>query len=182
MQSVCEIIRFPSERVARPTMDVLYEVAPDVRHVSLVAEAFGLDEPDSSIRDEADRAMAERIARMELPTEKAERRAVLMVLLKPLIARATDLCRQASEAARRSDEAAEKLVTAEIAGGHWMKPLEDASDARAFESAHALVDAYVASQEAYGADRAIGLAIRGEAWTPVDPDKDFEILLLAAAR
>src|SRR5208337_3996633 len=39
------VYRFPVELVAKPTADLLRSVAPDVREVSLIAEAFGLEEP-----------------------------------------------------------------------------------------------------------------------------------------
>ena len=56
------VYRFPVELVAKPTADLLRSVAPDVREVSLVAEAFGFEEPPTEVRNASDRAMAERIA------------------------------------------------------------------------------------------------------------------------
>ncbi len=37
-------------------------IAPDLREVSLVAEAFGLEEPAFDIRDQSDRAMAAKLS------------------------------------------------------------------------------------------------------------------------
>ena len=37
------VIRFPVELRAKPSIEVLMEIQPDVREVMLVAEAFGLD-------------------------------------------------------------------------------------------------------------------------------------------
>ena len=56
------VIRFPVEERAKPSLDLLRDIAPDLREVCLVAEAFGLEEPAVDIRGEADRAMAEKIA------------------------------------------------------------------------------------------------------------------------
>ncbi|WP_294536606.1 hypothetical protein [uncultured Rhodoblastus sp.] len=177
-----QLIRFPVELVARPTTDLLRSLAPDFRHVSLVAEAFGLDEPPLEVRHEADRAMAERIAMTTYwPEDANAKRAALEKMLKPLVERAIRLCREAREAGKRSDEAAEKFVTAQLAGGYWLKPLEDASDARAFEWASSLIDAYAASEEALGAARAVRMAIRGEAWRPFDLNEEVEVALLGAA-
>ena len=177
------VIRFPVELVARPTTDLLRDLAPDARQVSLVAEAFALEEPDWNIRDRADAEMAAKVAtRMDWPVNAAERRAALEAILKPLVERAVRLCRTAREAGRRSDEAAGNLLKARNEGGYWLDALEDALEFRSFAWASGLIEAYEASQEAFGVERAIGMAIRGEQWTPVDHDKDVEVLLLAAAR
>jgi hypothetical protein len=55
------VYRFPMER-GKADGRSLAERRADVREVSLVAEAFGLDEPPMEIRNASDRAMAERIA------------------------------------------------------------------------------------------------------------------------
>lgn len=181
--ATAQVIRFPVELVARPSTDLLWTLAPDVRQVFLVAEAFGLDEPSAEIRNDADRAMADRIAAIEnLPDGEKERRAALENLLKPGVERAVRLCRMAREAGKRSDDAAGKFVAAQLAGGYWLDPLEDASDARAFEWARSLIDAYEASEEALGAARAVRLAIHRESWRPFDLREDAEVALLGAAR
>ncbi|WP_141098571.1 hypothetical protein [Rhodoblastus acidophilus] len=177
------IIRFPIERVATPTTDVLRALAPDARQVSLVAEAFGIDEPDWIIRDRADAEMWANVAtRTDLPADAARRRAALEAMLKPFVKEAARLCRKSREDARRSDEAAGKLLAARNEGGYWLDALEDALTSRTYAWASGLIEAYEACQEAFGAERAIGIAIRGERWAPVDHDKDVEVLLLAAAR
>ncbi|MBB4200881.1 hypothetical protein CCR94_00940 [Rhodoblastus sphagnicola] len=177
------VIRFPVELVATPTMEVLRALAPDAREVSLIAEAFALDEPDWNIRDRADAEMAANVAtRREWPTDAAEKRAALEAMLEPFVKEAVRLCRKSREDGRRSDEAAGKLVAAQTEGGYWLDALENVSEARSFAWANGMIEAYEAAQEALGADRAIGMAMRGERWMPVDHDKDVEILLLAAAR
>ena len=40
------VIRFPVELRAKPSIDLLSEVAPDSREVELIAEAFGFEPPD----------------------------------------------------------------------------------------------------------------------------------------
>lgn len=179
-----KVIRFPVELVARPTTDLLSSLAPDIRYVCLVAEAFGLDEPPLEIRDHADRAMAEQIAMTSCWPEDAPKakRAALEKMLKPLVERAIRRCREALDAARRSDEAAEKFVTAQLEGGYWLKPLEDMSDGRALAWASSLIEAYASSQEALGASRAVSMAIRGETWRPFDASAELEVLVLGAAR
>ena len=82
----------------------------------------------------------------------------------------------------RSDAPAEKFVSAELEGGYWLKPLKDASDYWAMELARRLIEAYAAAEVALGAERAIGLAICGEAWRPFDPQEEAEALFFGAAR
>ncbi len=155
------IIRFPVELRAKPSIDLLLDVAPDLREVALVAAAFGLEEPDPDGLDKADHAMAERIAQTIWPADPVERRAALNALLKPIVERAVAACAEARQAALRSDEAGEKLANAQIKGGYWLEPLEAAANARAVEAARLQIAAHAAAQAAHGADRAVGFAKRG---------------------
>src|ERR1700733_8235884 len=86
------VIRFPVELRAKPSIDLLIDVAPESREVELIAEAFGFEAPDPEGRVKGDRAMAERIAGMDLPVDREERRAVLNGILKPLVDRAVAAC------------------------------------------------------------------------------------------
>jgi len=177
------VYRFPVELVAKPTADLLRSVAPDVREVSLIAEAFGLEEPPMEVRNASDRAMAERIAATTCwPEDAKAKRAALEAMPKPLVERALRMCREAREAGLRSDDAAEKFVSAELEGGYWLKPLKDASDYWAMESARRLIDAYAAAEVALGAERAVGFALRGEAWRPFDVREEAEALFFGTAR
>lgn len=180
MPGMSNVVRFPVEQRAKPSLALLHEIAPDLREVSLVAEAFGLDDPSWDIRDEADREMAERIQTGELPEAREARNAALDGLLKPLVDRAVAACREAHKAAMRSDDAAEMFVNAQAAGGYWLAPLEDASTLRANEAAELLIEAHVAAQAATGAARAVRLAKSGEEWRPFDIAEEAETLFFAA--
>ena len=48
------VMRFPVERRARPTLDLLREIEPDVREVLQVAESFQLPLPGAELRDAVD--------------------------------------------------------------------------------------------------------------------------------
>ena len=56
------VLRFPIERRARPTLDLLREIAPDVREVLNIAEAFGMEPPAHGLREHVDAATAGHIA------------------------------------------------------------------------------------------------------------------------
>ena len=49
-------------------------------------------------------------------------------------------------------------------GGYWLGPLEARAIVGTQEAARLLVEAHLAAEEAEGAARAIGLALRGEEW------------------
>jgi len=84
--------------------------------------------------------MAERIAVTTCwPEDARAKRAALEAMLRPHLERALRMCREAREAELRSDDAAEKFVSAELEGGYWLKPLKDASDYWAMESARRLM-------------------------------------------
>ena len=53
------VVRFPVERRARPMLELLRGIAPDVREVLNVAEAFGMERPVPDLRERADVATAE---------------------------------------------------------------------------------------------------------------------------
>src|SRR5271163_4221762 len=173
------VIRFPVELRAKPSIDLLIEVAPDSREVELIAEAFGFEAPDPDGRSKADRAMAETIANTDLPADPKERRTALNAMLKPLVDRAVAACGEARQAALRSDEAGAKLANAQIEGGYWLAPLEDAANHWAVESARLQLTAYEAAQAAHGAGRAIEFAKRGEPWRPSNVEEDVDALIAA---
>ena len=177
------VYRFPVELAAKPTADLLRSVAPDVREVSLVAEAFGLDEPPIEIRTRvgpgdggADRR--DDLLAGEREGEESGARGDAETARR---ACAPNVPRGA-RGELRSDDAAEKFVSAELEGGYWLKPLKDASDYWAMESARRLIEAYAAAEEALGAERAVGFAMRGEAWRPFDVQEEAEALFFGAAR
>src|SRR5271170_7439123 len=151
-----DVIRFPVELRAKPSIDLLIEVAPDSREVELIAEAFGFEAPDPDGRSKADRSMAEMIAKTDLPADPKERRAALNAMLTPLVERAVAACGKARQAALRSDEAGEKLASAQIEGGYWLAPLEDAADHWAIE-----------------------FAKRGEPWRRSNVEEDVDALIAA---
>jgi hypothetical protein len=176
------VIRFPVELRAKPSIWLLLDVAPDSREVELVAEAFGFEPPDPEARSDADRAMAETIAVTDSPADPKARRAALDAMLKPIVDRAVAACAEARQAALRSDEAGAKLARAQMEGGYWLAPLEAAADHWAVESARLQLAAHEAAQEAHGAGRAIALAKSGDPWRPANVEEDLAAIIAAHGR
>ena len=173
------VIRFPVELRANPSIDPLIDVAPDWREVGLIAEAFGFDAPDPERRAKADRAMAEGIAAMDLPVDRQERLATLNAVLKPLVDRAVAACARARQASLRSDADNEKFAKAQTESGYWLAPLKEAADYWTVEAARLQIVAHEAAQAAGGAGRAIEFAKRGAAWRPANAEDDMNGLIAA---
>jgi hypothetical protein len=162
------VVRFPIERRARPTLALLREIAPDPHEVDLVMETFGIDCWRHKVRSDADRAMAEHILN-HVPREHGPaRRASLQALLVSFVEWAVDVCRAARDAAATARAARERLARARMEGGYWLDPLEARAIVGTQEAVRLLVEAHLAAEEAQGAARAVGLALSGEEWRPFD--------------
>ncbi|GAV34201.1 hypothetical protein ROTAS13_01864 [Roseomonas sp. TAS13] len=173
LPGLTNVIRFPVERRARPTLELLREIAPDPREVGNVAEAFGLDYPVSGLRDAADASTAEYI-RKHVPSEPGEaRQAALRGVLEPLLTQAVTVCRDAHEAAVAAGEAHQALARAQTEGGFWIEPLEEQAEELSARAAELLVQAQLCSEQAEGAARAVRIAQGGKTWAPADRDTEF---------
>ncbi|CAN2536493.1 hypothetical+protein [Methylocapsa aurea] len=162
------VVRFPIERRAKPSMELVRDIAPDSREVSLVIESFGFDDDIDGIRDAADQDMADDIAQKGARLSSTQRQAELDRLLQPIVERAVSLCRDAHDASLAAVKAQRQVVEAQSEGGYWLTPLSEQASAQTFYAARLLVDAHVACQRAAGASRAIEIAKRGETWAPFD--------------
>ncbi len=176
------VVRFPLERRAPPTMDVLRAIAPDVREVLVVADSFGLALPDEDMREAADRAMAGHIAENVRPERGGERRAELDALLAPMVAGAIGACREAADAAQAATAAQQRVVDAQSRGGYWLPPLEERAESLTIGAARLLVEAHLRAEETEGSHRAIMLARRGATWTPFDLQAEAEALFFGDRR
>lgn len=176
------VVRFPIERRAKPSMDLVRDIAPDSREISLIIDSFGFDDCIDDIRDVADQEMAEYIANNVRPEPGAKRRAELDALLQPLIEHAVSACREAHEAALAAVKAQGLVVKAQSEGGYWLAPLIEQATTRSNHAARLLIDAHVACQEAEGATRAIEIAKRGETWAPFDLRAEEQALFFGEAR
>lgn len=176
MASGANVVRFPVERRAAPSVSLLQEIAPDCREVRQAIEGLRLDVEIDVIFDNADRGMAERILD-ESPAEPGKRRsAVLYEMLAPVVKRATELCVRCNKTRDEAEAAWLRLMRAKAEGGYWLEPLESRARSLAVAGAEQMVEAYIACQEASGAGRAIRLALNGEAWYPFEAQAEAEAL------
>lgn len=165
LQGQTNVFRFPTERRAPATLDLLYNLLPDVRDVMNVAEAFDLGLPGIELRDAVDAETAEYILN-SVTTERGERRRqVLDDLLNPLLTDAVGACRLAQDKSAAANEIQLRLTQA-TKRGDWTGSLEEHALIAAIAAAEALVAAHVKAEEAQGVARAVGLAKRGEMWIP----------------
>ena len=160
------VVRFPSGRAARPLMESVCAVEPDVREVQFAAASLGLELPAAALRDRVDEETARHIAEQILPLAPSERRLALDGLVAPVVAGALRACADAAWTSGHCTAALRDVDQARREGGHWLDPLEERAAVLRLEAGRLLVVAYRRCQEAHGVARAVGLARRGESWTP----------------
>lgn len=167
--STSNVVRFPVERRVALSVELLFDIAPDVREVLNVAEAFGFTPPNPKLYDLADRAMAEILQGYDLPGTAVARRRIIDDLFQPLMDEATRAIDAAGTAGRVSEQAQQHLYKAAIAYGLQNSPLRDEAGQLAVQAAKALLVAHERVQWALGSWRAARLAHQGIEWTPRDP-------------
>ena len=179
LPGLTNVVRFPIELRAAPSMEVLYEIEPDSREVSLIAESYMLELPEPELFDLMDQETALYIADHILPLAPAEQKAALAELLDPVVTLAVAACRDADRTSKRLVKAEELLLRAKIEGGYTMQPLEENANALSQQAAELLILAHRRCVEAHGVNRAIGMARRGETWMPNNPAENTEWLIAA---
>jgi len=173
------VIRFPVEQRARPTLGLVREIAPDSREVSLVALSFGLEEPSPGLRDRVDRETAEHILNAVSPEPGEARTVELNGMLAPLVRAAVAACQASHDASHLLRSAQERALAAEGFGNLWADQLRSRADEWSLHSAEVLLAAHARCEEVEGAARAVGMALRGETWAPYEPREAGEWLASA---
>ena len=179
LPGLTNVIRFPIELRAAPSMDVLYEIEPDSREVSRIAESYMLELPEPELFDLVDQETALHIALHVLPLAPAEQKAALAALLDPVVTLAVSACHDADRTSKRLVKAEALLLRATTEGGYTLQPLEENANALSQQAAELLILAHRRCVEAHGVNRAIGKARRGEIWTPNNPVENTEWLIAA---
>jgi len=166
LPGLTNVVRFPIELRAAPSMEVLYEIEPDGREVSLIADSYMLEMPEPELFDLVDHETALYIADHILPLAPAEQRTALAELLDPVVTLAVAACRDADRTSKRLVKAEALLLRAKTEGGYYLQPIEENANALSQEAAELLILAHRRCIEAHGVNRAIGMARRGETWAP----------------
>lgn len=173
------VVRFPVERRARPSLALLREIAPDVREIFLIAESFDIDAPLLDLRERVDARTAQYITDQFGGTNGTPS-AVLDEMLRSVVVKAVEACHAAHDVALEATQARGELHHAETAGGYWLDPLRERAEALIVRAAELTVAAHIASEEAEGVARAVGLARRGEPWRPRSTSEETEELIRTA--
>ncbi len=179
LPGLTNVVRFPIELRAAPSMEVLYEIEPDSREVSLIAESYMLELPEPELFDLMDQETALYIADHILPLAPAEQKAALAELLDPVVTLAVAACRDADRTSKQLVKAEELLLRAKTEGGYTMQPLEENTNALSQRAAELLILAHRRCTEAHGVNRAVGMARRGETWTRYSAAETAEWLIAA---
>jgi hypothetical protein len=119
------VIRFPVEERARPTLSLVREIAPDCREVFRVMESFGIEGPAYDLRHQVDRETAEHILNAVSAEPGEMRTAMLDAMLAPLVKTAVQACRAANEASHVMVAAQQRLQAAVTSGSLWSEQLRE---------------------------------------------------------
>ena len=85
-------------------------------------------------------------------------------------------------AAAISAEAQRRLALAKADGGYWIRPLTERAADLSRHAVELLVAAYILSEEAEGAARAVSLAESCQPWMPFDLCAEAEALFIGDKR
>jgi len=176
------VVRFPIEERERPTLDLLRELAPDVREVERTAEAFQLAVPDPGFRHRIDEEAAEYILTHIDPAPGETRTAALRALRDRAVVAAVKAARAWRRATTEADDARRLVVRGRAVGGYWLDALEQRRERLEQEAAVWLLEAHMRTEEAEGVARAVRLALSGETWTPYNHHRETDALFFAAER
>ena len=178
LPGMTNVVRFPVERRARPTLGLLREIAPDVREVLNLSDAFAMETPAPDLRARTDAATAEHIA-ANAPAAPSKLVAFLNDLEAIAVNRAIRACREAHDAALEAVDAQQLLLAAQTGGTSWIEPLQEKAEARTERAAVLLLAAHAHAEQAEGVARAVALARRREPWAPRDIAAEMDFLLAA---
>ena len=169
------VVSFPVERRVRPTLELLREIAPDLRVVLSIAEAFDLAVPAPDLRALTDAETAEYILNHVVGAGGSRHRA-LDALLDPVVAHAVAACRAAHDLSVDAAEARKTVQHARAALNCWIEPLQKRAEGLTRKAAELLIEAHARVEQTEGVARAVGIARRGETWTPRDVQAEAEAL------
>jgi hypothetical protein len=171
------VVRFPVEEVGRPTLELMRALAPDLRTIDMVANAYGLELPEPEFRDRVDAEAAEHILNHVDSDPGAHRLQQLTAMLEPVVKAAVEAARVSRRGWGALGEGRRQLARAKSESGFWLQALEERLDAQERQAAEATITAHLRAEEAEGVARAVSLARSGQAWTPRDVAAEMDVLL-----
>ena len=175
------VLRFPAERRARPTLDLMRSLAPDGRDVLAVALAAGVDLASLDLRSAADAETAKHIDNNLGGGGHGATADALDDLLGPAVAAAVAANWAARDMALATAAAQRTLAQARRTGEGWLAPLRQRAEALRLSAVRMSVEAYARTEHAAGVARAVECARRGEAWVPDTGDFKMTAALAGAA-
>ena len=177
MPGAMNVLRFPVELRERPSVDLLRRLAPDVRKVLAVAEAFGLEAPELGLRGLVDAETTAHIAALVAPADaSAVRTRLTEELLEPVLTAAIAACRRASDAAIASASLQEASGALEVFNVVRIESFQERSVVLREAAAQFMLEAHARCEEAEGVVRAVGFARRGDVWLPHDSNTAMQAL------
>ena len=125
----------PEDR-ARPTLDLLRELAPDVRGVEMMAEAFDLPVREPEFRHRVDAAAAEHILNHIDPSPGEARNASLRALRARGVAAAVTAAWAWPRASVAAEDARRHVAQARAEGWYWIDALEQRCEKPGLDRVH----------------------------------------------
>ncbi len=180
LPGTANVVRFPVERRAKATMELLWEIQPDLDVVHLNADTFGLEVPEmTELEAETDAETAEWIAN-QVPPRGPERAVMLRELEQVALEDAVKACLKSSDAWAEVREAERLVKEAEDEGHSAIDALRGRVCELARKASALMVVAASKAAGVRGVSRAVGIARRSETWAPRDLEAEFEVLMSMA--
>ncbi len=177
------VLRFPTERRARPTLDLMRSLAPDGHDVLAIAVAAGIDLASLDLRSAADAETAKHIDTNLAAGGGAGATAdALDSLLRPAVAAAIAAIWSARDMALESVTARRALARAHVTGEGWLAPLRQRAETLRLSAGRLSIEAHGLTEHAEGVARAVDYARRGAAWLPDTSNIGMVAVLTGAMR
>lgn len=160
------VVRFPIEQRLISSYEVMVDLAPDYREVSLMAERWDLGLPDVEYRQEIERMTVDEIDRISPEAGLVGRRTQLNEMRASAIAaaiRASSEARDAVADCQRADEVARMAEARDDVNAYALRRRAEKVERKA---AVALLEGYQRCEAACAVSRVVGLSLTGRAWHP----------------
>jgi hypothetical protein len=162
------LVRFPVEKRARASYEMMCDLAPDWRMISYLIDALEIEDFDPNLRDAADRDMAQNLAAMVVPEGNATRRNFFTALREEVLAPAIAACIEAKRLADDAYRASRMAIDTQQKEELNAFALGRRANHHLNVSARAALEANRLCEIARGQCRALTLVEMHEPWVPFD--------------